>query len=73
MVLTAVLCVLPGAVYTDPGATAYDNVDGNLTSSLSSFGIGAVFTSLPTGSSYFTITYTVQVFSQLRWVLDPNL
>lgn len=55
------LCVVPGAVYTDPGATAYDTVDGNLTSSLSSYGIGSVFTSSPTGASYFTVTYTVQV------------
>lgn len=55
------MCVVPGAVYVDPGATAYDTIDGNLTNSLSSFGIGSVFTSLPTGTSYFTITYTVQV------------
>ena len=61
MMLIAVLCAIPGSVYTDPGATAYDNVDGNLTSSLSSFGIGSVFTSQPTGTKYFNITYTVQV------------
>lgn len=55
------LCVVPGAVYTDLGATAYDTIDGNLTSSLSSYGIGSVFTSSPTGTSYFAVTYTVQV------------
>ena len=55
------LCVVPGAVYTDSGATAYDTIDGNLTSGLSSYGIGSVFTSSPTGTSYFNVTYTVQV------------
>lgn len=50
-----------GTKYTDPGATAFDNVDGNLTSSLSTFGVGAVLTSKPTGTKYFTVTYTVQV------------
>ena len=55
------LSVSSGAVYTDPGATAYDNIDGNLTRSLSSFGIGSVSTSTPTGAMYFTITYSVQV------------
>lgn len=61
MVLIALWCVVPGAVYTDPGATAYDTVDGDLTSSLSSYGIGSVFTSSPTGTSHFNVTYTVQV------------
>lgn len=51
---------MTGAVYTDPGATAIDTVDGNLTSALSTFGIGAVTTTKPTGSTYFTVTYTVQ-------------
>lgn len=73
MILIALLWVLPGTVYIDPGATAYDNVDGNLTSSLSSFGIGSVFTSLPTGTSYFNITYTVQVCAQLCCVLELGL
>lgn len=50
-----------GATYTDPGATAVDNTDGNLTSSLATYGIGAVSTTKPTGTTYFTITYTVQV------------
>ena len=54
-------CVSTGATYSDPGATASDNVDGNLTSSLATYGIGAVSTSTPTGTTYFTITYTVQV------------
>ena len=48
-------------MYTDPGAIAIDNVDGNITSSLSAYGIGAVSTAKPTGTVYYTITYTVQV------------
>ena len=53
--------LVAGATYTDPGATAMDNVDGNITSSLSTYGIGAVSTAAPTGtSSPFTITYNVQ-------------
>lgn len=48
-------------VYTDPGARAFDNMDGNITSRLSTYGVGAVSTAKPTGSSYYTTTYTVQV------------
>ena len=55
------LHVCAGATYTDPGATAVDNTDGNLTSSLATYGIGAVSTTKPTGTTYFTVTYTVQV------------
>ena len=58
------LLVSTGALYNDSGATAVDNVDGNITSSLSTYGVGAVSTSLPTGTAYFTITYTVQVGHQ---------
>ena len=63
VVISCISCVhvAAGAVYTDPGATALDNVDGNLTSSLSAFGTGAVSTAKPTGTTYFTVTYTVQV------------
>ncbi|KAL9589637.1 MAG: hypothetical protein Q9203_001560 [Teloschistes exilis] len=49
-----------GTAYNDAGAVAFDNIDGNITSSLSAYGIGAVSTSKPTGNSYFIITYTVQ-------------
>jgi zinc transporter 1/2/3 len=36
------------SVWQDPGATAVDAVDGDLTSSIQSFGAGAVDTSVPT-------------------------
>ena len=50
-----------GVKYSDPGATATDNVDGNLTSQLSSFGVGAVVTTRPTAAaSPFVITYNVK-------------
>ena len=50
-----------GVKYTDPGATATDNVDGNLTSQLSSFGVGAVVTTRPTAAaSPFVIAYNVK-------------
>ena len=53
--------MMPGSTYTDPGATAIDAVDGNITSSLSTYGIGAVSTAAPTNaSSAYIITYTVQ-------------
>lgn len=49
-----------GTTYVDPGATATDNVDGNLTSQLSTFGVGAVDTSAPTAASApYLITYDV--------------
>jgi len=49
-----------GTAYADPGATAMDNVDGNITSKLTSYGIGAVKTIAPTSSSSpYYITYDV--------------
>ncbi|DBA80580.1 TPA: hypothetical protein ACH3X1_007841 [Trebouxia sp. C0004] len=46
--------------YVDPGATARDNVDGNITSKLTSYGIGAVKTTAPTSSSSpYYVTYGV--------------
>lgn len=49
-----------GTTYVDPGATAKDNVDGDITSELTSYGIGAVKTTAPTASaSPFYITYDV--------------
>ena len=49
-----------GSVYVDPGATATDNVDGNITSELSTFGLGAIDTSAPNNASDpFLITYDV--------------
>ena len=49
-----------GTNYVDPGATATDNVDGNITSRLTSYGIGAVKTTAPTASSSpYLITYDV--------------
>lgn len=49
-----------GTTYVDPGATATDNVDGNITSRLSAFGVGAVDTSAPTtASTPYLITYDV--------------
>lgn len=49
-----------GSIYTDPGATASDNTDGNITSRLSTFGLGAVDTSAPTNASNpYLITYDV--------------
>jgi hypothetical protein len=48
--------------WVDPGATAFDQVDGNLTSSIQSFGAGAVDTSVPTlaGSPGFVVEYAVE-------------
>jgi len=49
-----------GTTYVDPGATAKDNVDGDITSELTSYGIGAVKTTAPTSSSTpYYITYDV--------------
>ena len=49
-----------GTTYVDPGATAKDNVDGDITSDLTSYGIGAVKTTAPTASSSpYYITYDV--------------
>ena len=49
-----------GSTYVDPGATATDNVDGNITSRLCTFGVGAVDTSAPTtASAPYLITYDV--------------
>ena len=51
---------MAGSTYVDPGATATDNVDGDITSRLSTFGIGAVSTTVPTSaSSPYIITYDV--------------
>ncbi|DBA96111.1 TPA: hypothetical protein ACH3X1_001605 [Trebouxia sp. C0004] len=53
--------VPPGrSTYTDPGATATDNVDGNITSRLTTYGVGAVKTVAPTATaSPYVITYNV--------------
>ena len=49
-----------GTTYADPGATATDNVDGDITSRLSTFGVGAVSTTAPTNASApYLITYDV--------------
>ena len=49
-----------GSTYVDPGATATDKVDGNVTSKLSTFGLGAIDTSAPNNASRpFLITYDV--------------
>ena len=49
-----------GVHYVDPGATAYDNVDGNITSRLSTFGVGAVDTTTPSDPSQpYVISYDV--------------
>ncbi len=49
-----------GTTYVDPGATATDNIDGNITSRLSTFGVGAVDTSAPTtAKAPYLITYDV--------------
>ena len=49
-----------GTTYVDPGATATDNVDGNITSRLSTYGVGSVKTTAPTSvSSPYVITYDV--------------
>jgi len=58
--VTASITIAAGAIYVDPGATAMDNVDGNITSQLSTFGVGAVDTSAPTtASAPYLITYDV--------------
>lgn len=47
-------------MYIDPGATATDNVDGNITSRLTTYGVGAVKTVAPTATaSPYVITYNV--------------
>lgn len=50
------------STWVDPGATAFDQVDGNLTSSIQSFGAGAVDTSVPTmaGSTGYVVEYAVE-------------
>ena len=49
-----------GSKYVDPGATATDNVDGNITSQLSTYGVGAVKTTAPTATSApYIIKYDV--------------
>ena len=51
---------LVGSPYTDPGATATDNADGNITTRLSTFGLGAVDTTAPNNASNpYLITYDV--------------
>ncbi|KAL0024068.1 hypothetical protein WJX79_002467 [Trebouxia sp. C0005] len=58
--LLVVTTVYVGTTYVDPGATATDNVDGDITSELSTFGVGAVDTSAPTvASAPYLITYDV--------------
>lgn len=58
--LRYVSLVRAGTKYIDPGATAMDNVDGNLTDQLSTYGVGAVRTAAPTptGAPYI-IKYDV--------------
>jgi zinc transporter 1/2/3 len=48
--------------WVDPGATAFDLVDGNLTSSIQSYGAGAVDTSVPTmaGGTGYVVEYAVE-------------
>ena len=49
-----------GSNYIDPGATANDNVDGNITSQLSTYGVGAIKTIVPTlASAPYLIKYDV--------------
>ncbi|KAL0020782.1 hypothetical protein WJX79_001465 [Trebouxia sp. C0005] len=58
--LLVVTTVYVGTTYIDPGATATDNVDGNITSRLTTYGVGAVKTAAPTASaSPYVITYSV--------------
>ncbi|KAL0020772.1 hypothetical protein WJX77_012245 [Trebouxia sp. C0004] len=58
--LLVVTKVYVGSTYTDPGATATDNVDGNITSRLTTYGVGAVKTVAPTATaSPYVITYNV--------------
>ncbi len=60
MMVAASITNAAGTTYVDPGATATDNVDGNITSQLSTFGVGAVDTSAPTAASGpYLITYDV--------------
>ena len=45
----------------DPGATATDSIDGNITSRLTTYGVGAVKTVSPTATaSPYVVTYNVQ-------------
>jgi hypothetical protein len=54
------LHVRTGVPYLDPGATAYDTVDGNVTSLLEAYGVGAVVTTAPTlANQPFVVTYGV--------------
>jgi zinc transporter 1/2/3 len=51
------------SVWRDPGATAIDAVDGDLSASIQSFGVGAVDTSVPTAPSRefgFVVEYAVE-------------
>eukprot|EP00854_Cymbomonas_tetramitiformis_P009092 gene9092-10771_t len=49
-----------GDYFVDPGVVAEDNVDGNLTASVSAFGASLVDTSLPTfGGEPYVIEYSV--------------
>lgn len=60
IVLTTISHLHAGSIYVDPGATATDNVDGNITSKLSTFGLGAIDTNTPSNASDpFLITYDV--------------
>lgn len=47
------------STWVDPGATAFDAVDGDCTSSIQSFGVGAVDTSVPTPPGK-TFSYVVE-------------
>ncbi len=54
------MCLFAGTTYVDLGATAMDNIDGNITSRLSTFGIGKVVTTAPNNASApYIITYDV--------------
>lgn len=46
--------------YVDPGVLAKDTEDGDLTASVSAFGVGAVDLSKPTGPRPYVITYNVK-------------
>jgi zinc transporter 1/2/3 len=54
--------VLFQSTWSDPGATAWDDVDGNLTSVIQTFGAAAVDTSIPTAPDQegYVVEYAVQ-------------
>jgi hypothetical protein len=50
--------------WVDAGAVAFDDVDGNLTTSIQTFGVGAVDTSVPTSSA--GVGYVVEYYVEDR-------